>query len=209
VWLDSVLFAPVEARIGAPLARPDTAFTAGLDKLDREYRQGLRGCKRHEIVTSHAAFGYLAARYGLEQVSITGLSPEAEPTPQQLEHVSQIVRQTHATTVFFETLLSPRRRHRAREAAYRGLRSDRRSAAEQKHGILPDFDAAQSRDTESPGVPLALRLQGVSPYCRQSSAMSISRWSVASSSRRGQTAAARRRSSGCGRTGTADISAAS
>jgi zinc transport system substrate-binding protein len=108
VWLDPVLFARVATRIGAALARPDTALVAALDKLDREYRQGLSGCKRHEIVTSHAAFGYLAARYGLEQVSITGLSPEAEPTPQQLEHVIQIVRQTHATTVFFETLLSPR-----------------------------------------------------------------------------------------------------
>ena len=102
------ILARVAATIAAALGRPDTALVADLDKLDREYRQGLSDCKRHEIVTSHAAFGYLAARYGLEQVSITGLSPEAEPTPQQLEHVIQIVRQTHATTVFFETLLSPR-----------------------------------------------------------------------------------------------------
>ena len=108
VWLDPVLFARVAARIGAALGRPDTALVAALHKLDREYRQGLSDCKRHEIVTSHAAFGYVAARYGLEQVSITGLSPEAEPTPQQLAHVIQIVRRTHATTVFFETLLPPR-----------------------------------------------------------------------------------------------------
>ena len=93
VWLDPVLFARVAARIGAALARPSTPHSSPTcDKLDREYRQGLSDCKRHEIVTSHAAFGYLAARYGLEQVSITGLSPEAEPTPQQLEHVIQIVR---------------------------------------------------------------------------------------------------------------------
>jgi zinc transport system substrate-binding protein len=108
VWLDPILFARVAARIGTALGRPANALVADLHSLDTEYRQGLSDCKRHEIVTSHAAFGYLAARYGLEQVSITGLSPEAEPTPQQLAHVIQIVRRTHATTVFFETLVSPR-----------------------------------------------------------------------------------------------------
>jgi zinc transport system substrate-binding protein len=108
VWLDPILFARVAARIGTALDRPATALVADLHKLDTEYRQGLSDCKRHEIVTSHAAFGYLAARYGLQQISITGLTPEAEPTPQQLAHVIQIVRRTHATTVFFETLVSPR-----------------------------------------------------------------------------------------------------
>jgi len=108
VWLDPILFARVAARIGTALDRPATALVADLRKLDTEYRQGLSDCKRHGIVTSHAAFGYLAARYSLEQVSITGLSPEAEPTPQQLARVIQIVRRTHATTVFFETLVSPR-----------------------------------------------------------------------------------------------------
>jgi zinc transport system substrate-binding protein len=108
VWLDPILFARVATKIGRALGRPTTSIVADLRKLDAEYRQGLRDCKRHEIVTSHAAFGYLAARYGLEQVSITGLAPEAEPTPKQLAHVIQIVRRTHATTVFFETLVSPR-----------------------------------------------------------------------------------------------------
>jgi zinc transport system substrate-binding protein len=108
VWLDPILFARVTNKIGAALNRPSTPLVADLRKLDGKYRRGLRKCKRHEIVTSHAAFGYLAARYGLEQVSITGLAPEAEPSPRQLAHVVQVVRRTHATTVFFETLVSPR-----------------------------------------------------------------------------------------------------
>ena len=108
VWLDPILFSRVVTRIGTALGRPSASLVADLRKLDREYRRGLRDCKRHEIVTSHAAFGYLAARYGLEQVSITGLAPEAEPTPKQLAHVIQVVRRTHATTVFFERLVSPR-----------------------------------------------------------------------------------------------------
>lgn len=108
VWLDPLLFARVATRIGKALNRPSAALVADLRALDREYRQRLRDCKRHEIVTSHAAFGYLASRYGLEQVSITGLAPESEPTPKQLAAVIQVVRRTHATTVFFETLVSPR-----------------------------------------------------------------------------------------------------
>jgi zinc transport system substrate-binding protein len=108
VWLDPLLFARIGTKIGAALHRPSSAFVADMRRLDQAYRNGLRDCKRREIVTSHAAFGYLAARYGLEQVAITGLAPESEPSPQQLAHVVEVVRRTHATTVFFETLVSPR-----------------------------------------------------------------------------------------------------
>ena len=108
VWLDPLLFARIGTKIGAALRRPSSGFVADMRKLDEAYRSGLRDCKRREIVTSHAAFGYLAARYRLEQVAITGLAPESEPSPQQLAHVVEVVRRTHATTVFFETLVSPR-----------------------------------------------------------------------------------------------------
>jgi zinc transport system substrate-binding protein len=108
VWLDPLLFARIGTKIGAALHRPSSAFVADMRKVDQAYRNGLRDCKRREIVTSHAAFGYLAARYGLEQVAITGLAPESEPSPKQLARVVEIVRRTHATTVFFETLVSPR-----------------------------------------------------------------------------------------------------
>jgi zinc transport system substrate-binding protein len=79
-----------------------------LKQLDAQFRTGLRACARREIVTSHAAFGYLAERYGLEQIALPGLSPEAEPSPRELERVIGEVREHGATTVFFETLVSPR-----------------------------------------------------------------------------------------------------
>ena len=60
-----------------------------------------------KIVVSHAAFGYLADRYQLNQVAIAGLQPEAEPTPQRLAEVANLARRLGATTVFFETLVSP------------------------------------------------------------------------------------------------------
>jgi zinc transport system substrate-binding protein len=110
VWLDPILFARIVDRIGDVLHATDgaDALVADLKRLDREYRSGLAHCTRKEVVTSHAAFGYLAKRYGLTQVPITGLTPEAEPTARQLADVVKLVRRTHATTVFFETLVSPR-----------------------------------------------------------------------------------------------------
>jgi zinc transport system substrate-binding protein len=110
VWLDPLRYALIARRIGAVLHREDAArrFVARLHALDREYRHGLRDCARREIVTSHEAFAYLAQRYGLRQIAITGLSPEAEPAPRDLQRVVELVRQTGATTVFFETLVSPR-----------------------------------------------------------------------------------------------------
>lgn len=110
VWLDPVRYAAIARRIGAELDRSADAgrFAARLRALDREFTRGLSGCKRKEVVTSHAAFGYLAERYGLQQVAITGITPEAEPTPRDLEDVVREVRTVGATTVFFETLVSPR-----------------------------------------------------------------------------------------------------
>jgi zinc transport system substrate-binding protein len=110
VWLDPVRFGQVVTRIGGALGRPEPAadLRRELRALDLEFRQGLADCERHEVVTAHSAFGYLARRYGLEQIAITGLSPEAEPTPGELERVVDEVREHRATTVFFETLVSPR-----------------------------------------------------------------------------------------------------
>lgn len=110
VWLDPVRYSLIVKRIAAALHRPRAAdpLVAKLGALDRDYRRGLRTCARREIVTSHEAFAYLGERYGLRQVAITGLSPEAEPTPKRLASVVRTVRQTDATTIFFETLVSPR-----------------------------------------------------------------------------------------------------
>jgi zinc transport system substrate-binding protein len=110
VWLDPLRYAKIVARIGEALGTPAAAdrLVGRLTALDGEYRRGLAHCQRHEIVTSHEAFGYLADRYGLEQVAITGLSPEAEPEPGKLQDVVDLVRMRGVTTIYFETLVSPR-----------------------------------------------------------------------------------------------------
>jgi zinc transport system substrate-binding protein len=81
---------------------------SGLRDLDAAYREGLAHCARRDIVTSHAAFGYLAAAYRLNQVPIAGLSPDAEPSPRQLAATAQFVKHSGTTVIFFESLVSPK-----------------------------------------------------------------------------------------------------
>jgi zinc transport system substrate-binding protein len=110
VWLDPVLFARIVRRIGSTLGETPRATVVSnrLLALDADYRAGLARCARREFVTSHAAFGYLAARYHLHQIAITGIDPESEPSPGRLRSLVDLVRREHLTTVFFERLVSRR-----------------------------------------------------------------------------------------------------
>ncbi len=85
-----------------------TALKAKLGDLDMQYRQGLASCQEKNIITSHAAFGYLATAYGLHQVPITGLSPDAEPSPQQLADIVKFAKANNVKYIFFESLVSPK-----------------------------------------------------------------------------------------------------
>ena len=89
--------------------RPADDLVAKLERLDSDYRRRPRGSAGADVlVTTHAAFGHLAARYGLEQLSLAGSSPEAEPSPRELERLIDDVRESGATTVFAEPLVSDR-----------------------------------------------------------------------------------------------------
>jgi zinc transport system substrate-binding protein len=119
VWLDPTRLATVADAVADRLATVDpdgaegyrgraAALRSDLEKLDAEYAEGLRTCQRRELIVSHAAFGYLAARYDLEQIGLGGLSPEDEPSPRRLAEVTAEAREHGATTIFFETLVSPK-----------------------------------------------------------------------------------------------------
>jgi zinc transport system substrate-binding protein len=110
VWLDPVRYAAMVRLIGSALGDDVSAgrLARRLARLDRQYRRGLAHCARRQIVTSHAAFGYLATRYGLEQIPLEGLTPEAEPSAKDLAHLVDVVRASGATTVFSEPLVSPK-----------------------------------------------------------------------------------------------------
>ena len=117
-WLDPLRLAGVAdalaARLGSAQPLRATTFTANaaalrldLARLDREFRRGLARCANSDLVTSHNSFGYLAQRYGLRQVGITGLTPEQEPSPQVLADVTALVRARHVRTIYYEPLVSP------------------------------------------------------------------------------------------------------
>jgi zinc transport system substrate-binding protein len=117
-WLDPTRLAQVSREVAEAMAKADpdaatafreraTTLAGELSALDEAFRSGLARCASRDLVTSHAAFGYLAQRYGLHQVGITGLSPEAEPDPRSLAAVATYVREHHVSTVYSETLVSP------------------------------------------------------------------------------------------------------
>jgi zinc transport system substrate-binding protein len=118
VWLDPSIMAAIVDEVAARLAQIDPAhretyeanaqeLNSRLAALDRDYSEALSSCGSRDIVTSHAAFGYLAERYDLNQVSISGIDPEAEPSPERLAEVARFVQEHDVSTIFFEELVSP------------------------------------------------------------------------------------------------------
>lgn len=119
VWLNPALAKQEAHTIAQGLANIDPIdaayFTANeaaldskLDALDADYKAGLARCVRKDIITSHAAFAYLAERYGLNQVAIAGLSPDEEPSAAQLATVADFAKKNGVKYIFFEGLVSPK-----------------------------------------------------------------------------------------------------
>jgi len=79
-----------------------------LDLLNNKFKDGLKNCAKKDFITSHSAFGYLASAYNLNQVAISGLSPDEEPSPKKLAEVANFVRQNNIKYIFFESLVSPK-----------------------------------------------------------------------------------------------------
>jgi zinc transport system substrate-binding protein len=117
-WQDPARMATLAQRVGRELTRIDPAHrqdylartqevVGELLDLDHAYAEGLASCRRTTLVVSHDAFGYLA-KYGLDIHGIVGLSPDAEPTPAAISELKDLIRTEGITTVYGETLASPR-----------------------------------------------------------------------------------------------------
>ena len=118
-WLDPQRLAALAEPVADALADADPAhadafaegaarLTAELGELDAAYTAGLADCERRVVVTSHTAFGYLTDAYGLEEVGMSGLDPEAEPSPARLREIGEVVRAEGVTTLFTESLVNPK-----------------------------------------------------------------------------------------------------
>ena len=116
-WLDPTRYASAVTAISAKLAEVDPAnatayaqnaatFVGELSTLDDEFRAGLKNCTNRDLVTGHAAFGYLAARYDLHQEGIAGISPDVEPNAATMKSIIEHIREHKVTTVYAETLVN-------------------------------------------------------------------------------------------------------
>jgi zinc transport system substrate-binding protein len=119
IWLDPVRMGAIVRSVQRGLTKADpkgrATYAANarrvlgeLAALDQRYRTGLAHCARDVLVTGHQAFGHLAARYGLRQEGVAGLSPDAEPDARRISQLIDLVERTGTTTIFTEALVSPR-----------------------------------------------------------------------------------------------------
>jgi zinc transport system substrate-binding protein len=119
IWLDPVLMGDIVDTVRRSLSQADAqgsptyeasaaAYREHIEDLNEKFERGLEDCERRTFVTTHAAFGHLARRYGLVERSIAGVSPESEPDPKRLAELEDLVRREGVTTVFTEPLVSPR-----------------------------------------------------------------------------------------------------
>ncbi|MGA5317362.1 metal ABC transporter substrate-binding protein [Streptomyces pseudogriseolus] len=117
IWLDPVKYAEVAEGVGKAFQKADPDHAADYEKntevlvgklndLDTTFETGLKGRKTDVFITTHAAFGYLAERYGLTEEAISGLDPESEPSAARVRELATTAKADGVTTVFYETLVS-------------------------------------------------------------------------------------------------------
>ncbi|KUO14023.1 metal ABC transporter substrate-binding protein [Streptomyces sp. DSM 15324] len=117
IWLDPVRYAQVAEGVGKAFEKADpdhaadykantAALVKQLDALNTEFKDGLADTRSKVFVTTHAAFGYLAERYGLTEEAINGLDPESEPSAARVKELEKMAKADGVTTVFYETLVS-------------------------------------------------------------------------------------------------------
>ncbi|WPG23702.1 metal ABC transporter substrate-binding protein [Enterococcus faecium] len=113
VWLDPVLAIKEVRTIAGELGEkyPDKkeiftknadAYIKKLEALDQKYSEELKNATNRTFVTQHAAFAYLANQYNLEQVAISGVSPDQEPTPSRLAKLKEFVKKNNIKVIYFE-----------------------------------------------------------------------------------------------------------
>ncbi len=113
VWLNPLNIAAIGEALAQQLSEADpahaatyeanaAALRAEMEEVDAEYATALAGCAGETMLTSHEAFGYLAARYDLDQVGVMGVDPAAEPSPARLREVKNLINERGITAMFVE-----------------------------------------------------------------------------------------------------------
>jgi zinc transport system substrate-binding protein len=82
------------------------AYLEMLQKLDEAYTNALSSCKVTHIILNHNSMGYVAQRYHFHSESLSGLSPEDQPTPNDIKRIIDEINKNGITTIFFENFVS-------------------------------------------------------------------------------------------------------
>ncbi|MBB5326267.1 zinc transport system substrate-binding protein [Anoxybacillus tepidamans] len=119
VWLDPVLSVQIAENIKNALIelKPEAKDTfeknfaslkQQLQQLDEQFQTIVKNAPKKEILVSHAAYGYWTKRYGIQQLSIAGLSPSNEPSQKELAQIIDTAKKYHIRYVIFEQNVTPK-----------------------------------------------------------------------------------------------------
>ncbi|UGB29912.1 metal ABC transporter solute-binding protein, Zn/Mn family [Metabacillus sp. B2-18] len=79
------------------------ALKTQLEDLDQSFKDIISNAEKKEILVSHAAYGYWENRYGIEQISVLGLSPTEEPSQKELQTIIETAKEHEINYIIFET----------------------------------------------------------------------------------------------------------
>jgi zinc/manganese transport system substrate-binding protein len=101
----------VADQAGAPTYRANAdIYLAKLDALDREVREAAVRIPeaRRKVISTHDAFGYFAAAYGIAFIAPQGVSTESEPSARDIASIITQIRASKIPAVFLENISDPR-----------------------------------------------------------------------------------------------------
>jgi zinc transport system substrate-binding protein len=84
------------------------SYIKRLEELDKEFKEGLRDCNVRKFITLHAAYAYLAERYNLEMITVSGIEPEHDVSPSKIREVIDTAKSYGVDVVYAEEGLDDR-----------------------------------------------------------------------------------------------------
>lgn len=119
IWLDPANLAQLGDNLAQTIGarRPDAGaqsdrrakeFAKQMSALRGEFLSGTKSCRIRDLVVTHEAFGYMARAFDFTQHGLSGISPDAEPSPARLQQIAQLIKAKGVKTIYFEALVSPK-----------------------------------------------------------------------------------------------------
>lgn len=113
IWLDPVYASQMVKTISEAMQTVDEehsdtyeknaqTYQKELEQLDKEFQEAFDGTINRTFVVQHAAFGYLARRYNLNQVPVSSLTSEQEISPAKLAEIGKFIDENQIQTIYYQ-----------------------------------------------------------------------------------------------------------